>query len=211
MRIPLSRAPLSRTRHSRHLGRSLLAAGLLLAAAPWASAQATSRMADGVGTSYIGLNGGPSDFSRIGGGNGFFSRDDHNTAYSLSVGSYSISPNLGAELGYTNFGQANRGGGTTKAEGINLSLIGKLPLNPSFNLLGKLGTTYGHTDVSAQAGSGFATGSESGFDWSYGIGGELVINPQWSAVLQYDEHYLKFAGISSERVSTTTLGVRLHF
>jgi hypothetical protein len=38
-----------------------------------------------------------------------------------------------------------------------------------------------------------------------------VINPQWSAVLQYDEHYMKFAGNSSERLSTTTVGVRMHY
>lgn len=58
---------------------------------------------------------------------------------------------------------------------------------------------------------GVASGSESGFDWSYGIGAELVISPQWSAVLQYNEHFLKFAGDSSDRVTATTIGVRMRF
>jgi hypothetical protein len=201
----------SRTTRQSHLVSSLLAATLLLCTAQMASAQTTSGGMGAMGPGYIGFSGGPSDFSRINGGNGLYSREDKNTAYSLMAGNYFLSPNVGMEVGYTNFGQISRGGGTTKAEGINVSLIGKMPINPSFNLLGKVGTTYGHTDVSSQPLSGVAQGSESGFDWSYGVGAELVINPQWSAVLQYDEHYLKFAGNSSDRVTTTTIGARMHF
>jgi hypothetical protein len=81
-----------------------------------------------------------------------------------------------------------------------------------FNLLGKVGTTYSQTDVSANpASGGMATGSNNGFDWSYGIGAELVFAPQLSGVLRYDEHFMKFAGSSSERVSTTMIGARLRF
>jgi hypothetical protein len=188
-----------------------LAATLLVCAAPIAMAQSSAMGMDSMGPGYIGFSGGPVDFTRISNGTGLYSRGDHDTAYSLMVGNYFLSPNLGMELGYTNFGSVARGGGNTKAEGINISLIGKMPVHPSLNLLGKVGTTYGHTDVSSAAGSGVSSGSESGFDWSYGVGAELVINPQWSAVLQYDEHYLKFAGNSSERLSTTTIGVRMHY
>jgi opacity protein-like surface antigen len=191
--------------------RTLLAAAVLLGGAQWASAQSSPMPMMGSGTNYIGLSGGPSDFSRSRGGFGLFNNGDHDTAYSLMAGNYFINPNVGMELGYTNFGSVPRGGGNTKAEGINISLIGKLPVGSSLNLLGKLGTTYGHTEVSSNPASGIQSGSESGFDWSYGVGAELVITPQWSAVLQYDEHYLKFAGSSSERVTTTTIGARMHF
>jgi hypothetical protein len=206
--------PLSPTLRARHTGRNLLAAGLLLCGTQMAMAQSAATGMGSMGSmgpGYVGLSGGPSDFSRQGGGNGLFSREDHDTAYSLAMGNYFLSPNLGMELGYTNFGEVSRGGGNTKAEGINISLIGKLPMGANFNLLGKLGTTYGHTDVSSQPLSGVTGGSESGFDWSYGVGAELVINPQWSALLQYDEHYMKFAGTSADRLTTTTLGVRMHF
>jgi len=192
------------------LSRALLGAAVLLGAAQAANAQSYAPMT-GNGASYIGLSGGPSDFSRSRGGIGLFNNGDHDTAYSLMAGSYFINPNVGMELGYTNFGSVARGGGDTKAEGINVSVIGKLPVGNSLNLLGKVGTTYGRTDVSANPASGIRSGSESGFDWSYGVGAELVINPQWSAVLQYDEHYLKFAGASSERITTTTIGARMHF
>jgi hypothetical protein len=188
-----------------------LAATLLVCAAPMAMAQSSGMGMDSMGPGYIGFSGGPTDFTRVSNGNSSFSRGDHDTAYSLMVGNYFLSPNMGMELGYTNFGSVARGGGNTKAEGINISLIGKMPVHPSLNLLGKVGTAYGHTDVSSAATSGVKSGSESGFDWSYGVGAELVINPQWSAVLQYDEHYMKFAGNSSERLSTTTVGVRMHY
>jgi hypothetical protein len=192
------------------VARTLVAGAALLGVAQLASAQNMMDM-NTPGASYIGLSAGPSDFSRTNGGNGLFSKEDRNTAYNLKAGTYFINPNLGAEIGYTNFGSVSRGGGTTRAEGINISAVAKLPLNEMFNLLGKVGTTYAHTDVSAQPGSGMATGSSNGFDWSYGVGAELVVSPQWSAVLQYDEHYMKFAGSSTDRVTTTMLGVRMRF
>lgn len=163
----------------------------------------------GPGNGYVGLNAGQSNFS-LGGGRGAFSSDKHDTVYSIYSGSY-FNENFGAELGYTNFGKISRAGGETKAQGINLSLIGKLPLSAQFNLLGKLGTTYGRTDVSSNPASGIASGRESGFGLSYGLGAEYAFNPQMSAVLQYDEHNLKFAGSGRDRVSATTVGLRYRF
>jgi opacity protein-like surface antigen len=68
-----------------------------------------------------------------------------------------------------------------------------------------------HPDVSAAPGSGIASGNESGFGVSYGIGAEYVFSPQLSAVLQYDEHRLKFAGTGRDRVSATSVGLRYRF
>ena len=189
----------------------LLAASVLLCCAHMATAQTSTMGPMSAGQSYVGINAGQSDFSRLDSGNGLYSTSSHDTAYSLTYGNYFLAPNVGMEIGYDNFGSVSRGGGSSKAQGINISFIGKIPVGTSFNFLAKLGTTYGNTDVSSQPNSGVATGTEQGFDWAYGVGAELVINPQWSAVLQYDEHYLKFAGIDSQRVAATTLGVRMHF
>ena len=161
------------------------------------------------GKAYIGLNAGRSDY-KVGNGIGVFTHDQGDVAYNLYAGSY-FNNNFGFEVGYTDFGSISRAGGNTKVDGINLSLVGKLPLNGVFNLLGKVGTTYGRTEVSSAPGSGVTAGSERGFDWSYGLGAEYAFSPQWSAVLQYDEHYLKFAGSGRDRVSATTLGVRYGF
>ena len=133
-------------------------------------------------------------------------------AYNLSAGSYFTS-NVGVEVGYTDFGRINRAGGQTRADGFNLSLVGKLPLAPSFNVLGKIGTTYGRTEVSALAGSGITRGSDVGFGLSLGLGAEYMVTQNWSGVLQYDVHDLRFAGGASDRdrIGVTTLGLRYTF
>ncbi|MFC5520189.1 outer membrane beta-barrel protein [Polaromonas jejuensis] len=195
------------------LTRTLCASALAIAAlAAAAGAQAQSSGSTmswySPGAGYIGFNAGRSDYS-LNSGVGF-PFDKHDTVYNLYGGSYFTS-NLGLELGYTNFGKVSRAGGQTKAEGFNLSLVGKLPLSSQFNLLGKLGTTYGRTDVSAVPASGIASGSESGFGVSYGLGAEYAFNPQLSAVLQYDSHDLKFVNSGRDRVGATTVGLRYRF
>lgn len=161
------------------------------------------------GSSYVGFNVGKSNFS-LGNGLGVFPSDQKDTSYNLYAGSY-FNPNFGLELGYTDFGRVRRGGGDTKALGFNLSVVGKLPLTNSFNLLGKLGTTYGRTEVSSAPGSGISGGKENGFGISYGLGAEYVFNPQLSAVLQYDAHDLKFSGSGRERIDSTSVGLRYRF
>jgi hypothetical protein len=164
-----------------------------------------------MGASYIGINGGVSDYSRRNGGTGNFPNGDRSDAYSVVYGNYGLNSNAGFEVGYIDFGSVGRGGGTTKATGVNLSLIGRLPLNEQFNLLAKVGGTYSQTDVSSAAGSSTTAGSENGLDWAYGIGAEANLNAQFSVVLQYNEHFLKFAGGSKDRVSNTTVGLRYNF
>jgi OmpA-OmpF porin, OOP family len=194
------------------LARTLPAILLALAgltAATGAQAQSSNYSLYAPGASYVGLNAGKSDFS-LGSGIGNFTSDKRDTVYSIYAGSY-FTPNLGLELGYTNLGKINRAGGNTKAEGANLSLVGKFPVGSSFNLMGKLGTTYGRTDVSSAPGSGIVSGNESGFGVSYGLGAEYTFNPSWSAVLQYDAYDLKFPGSGRDRVSAATAGLRYRF
>lgn len=193
---------------TRNLSATVLAVAALAAGAS-AQAQSSNYSLNAPGASYVGVNVGKSDFS-VGNGNGLFSSDNKDTAYGINAGSY-FNNNLGMELGFTDFGKINRAGGTTKAQGFNLSMVGRLPLSPQFNLLGKLGATYGRTDVSASPLSGVASGKETGFGVSYGLGAEYAFNPKMSAVLQYDAHDMKFVGTGNDRVSATTVGLRYKF
>ena len=195
---------------TRNLSATVLAVAALAAGAS-AQAQSSNYSLNAPGASYVGVNVGKSDFS-VGNGNGLFSSDNKDTAYGINAGSY-FNNNLGMELGFTDFGKINRAGGTTKAQGFNLSMVGRLPLSPQFNLLGKLGATYGRTDVSAApaSASGVASGKETGFGVSYGLGAEYAFNPKMSAVLQYDAHDMKFVGTGNDRVSATTVGLRYKF
>lgn len=184
-----------------------------LTGAVGAQAQMSNYSLYAPGSGYVGVNIGQSDYSLEGGLRGFgfnFDADDKDTAFNIYTGSF-FHPNFGFEVGYTHFGKIDRAGGSTKAEGINLSLVGRAPVSQQFNLLAKLGTTYGWTDVSAVPATGIASGDEKGFGMSYGLGAEYAFNPTMSAVLQYDEHRLKFAGTGRDRVSTTTVGLRYRF
>jgi len=161
------------------------------------------------GATYLGLNVGKTDYSLNSGVGGFVS-DQRDTNYSLYGGGY-LNNNFGLELGYTHFGKVARAGGSTDAKGISLSLVGRLPLNSSFNLLGRLGTTYGRTHVSSVPASGIAAGRGSGFGLSYGLGAEYAFNPNWSAVLQWDRYDLKFPGGSRDNINSTTVGLKYRF
>ncbi len=156
---------------SRALAPLALAAITAAAALPVAAQSSTasgSSMMPGMSRGYMGINLGKSDF-RAGCGTGAFGCEDSDTAGSIYFGSM-FRDNLGAELGYVNMGRVSRGGGDTKAHGLNLSLVGKAPLTPAFSLLGKVGTTYGRTQTTSAVGSGVAAGSDNGFGLSYGIG-----------------------------------------
>jgi OOP family OmpA-OmpF porin len=200
---------------SHRIISTLFVAAASLALAAGAQAQSSSSSTTdytlyGSGNSYIGLNAGLTDYT-LNDGTGLYGSDKRTSTYSLYAGSYFRESNLGMELGYTNFGNVSRAGGTTKADGLNLSLMGRIPLGSSFNLLGKLGTTYARTDVSSAAGSGVTAGSESGFDWAYGVGAEYAFSRQWSGVLQYDEVYAKYAGGIRDSIRVTSLGARYRY
>lgn len=161
------------------------------------------------GSAYLGFNAGRSNF-RQGCGTGVFNCGDKDNAYSLYGGSM-FSNNFGLELGYLDMGSIDRGGGTTKAHGINLSLVGKVPLTPTWGLFGKVGTTYGRTSVTSTPGSGVPSGDEDGFGLSLGAGVSYDFTDRWSAVLQWERHDFKFSGSGRDNVNATTLGLKYRF
>ena len=200
---------------SRNIISSLLVAAVSLVAVVGAQAQTSSNNDNNYSTRnsnnrYLDLNVGTSDFNQNN-GSGVYPSDSRYTTYGVHLGAYSDNSNLGLEVGYTDFGRLNRAGGTTRADGFSLSLVGRIPFGTAFNLMGKVGALYSRTDVSVAPGSGITPGSEAGFDWTYGVGAEYAVNSKWSAVLQYDENYLKFAGGSHDRVKVTALGVRYRY
>lgn len=192
-----------------HSFTRLLVSVAFCSVAMGAQAQGSLSTAMAPGNSYVELGIGQSDYS-LGSGSGLFGFDKDTTAYSVRGGGF-FNSNMGAEVGYTSFGSIDRAGGTTKAQGINLSLLGRLPLGASFNLLGKIGTTYSQTDVSSRPASGIVAGSKNGFGLAYGVGAEYVFSPQLSGVLQYESHDLKFAGDRKDRVGVTSLSARYRF
>lgn len=199
-----------------NISMRLLPVAALFVAALSASvaAQAQSSTAAGAypsGNAYLALNAGTADLSRPITAFGVFGGQQQGQAYGIAFGNYVMGQNYGYEVGYADFGSVTRYGGRTKVDGVTLSVLGRIPVGSNFNLLGKLGTTYSRTDVSTDLANSSLAGSERGFDWSYGIGGEVKITPQWGATLQYAEHFVKYPSTGSERISSTTLGARFYY
>lgn len=203
-----------------HFGLAGLAtaAALCCAALPVA-AQTTAGASSGTGmtapranflrSGYLGLNLGRSRYD-VSCGSALFACDRTDNLVNLYGGSM-FSDYFGAEIGYLHFGEMNRGGGDTDAQGINLSLVGRAPVASSFSVIGKLGTTYGRTRTSAAAGSGVTPGNDSGWGLSYGLGLAYDFTPRMSAVLSWDSHDLHFAGTGRDAVRTTSVGLQYRF
>ena len=157
---------------------------------------------------YVGLNVGRSRFSNACGGLGF-ACDRSDTSGHIYLGGY-FNPYFGAEIGYLDLGSVNRAGGRTDADGINLSLVGRVPLSQNFSIYGKLGTTYGRTRVTSAAGTGIVSGKETGWGAAYALGLSWDIDRNWSALLEFDDTRFRFAN-THDNVRTTSLGLKYSF
>lgn len=157
---------------------------------------------------YVGLNLGKPDW-RTGCTTGFSCGDGDVAAYLYTGGL--INDVVGAELGYVNSGGAHRNGGTTRAQGINLSLVARVPVG-GFNVFAKLGALYGRTHVSADAASGVATGTETGWGASYAAGMGYDFSRQMGVVLEWTRHEFRLAGGGGRRdLDSVSLGLVRRF
>lgn len=161
------------------------------------------------GQRVFGLNLGQSNY-QVGCGASLFECDDQDRYVHVYARGMN-NDTFGAELGLVDAGRIDRGGGGTRAQGINLSLVGQTPETNGLRLYGKVGTTFGRTRVSSDPASPVASGRETGFGVSYGIGASYAITPQLSAVLALDSHDLRFPGGEREPVRATSLGLQYRY
>jgi opacity protein-like surface antigen len=156
---------------------------------------------------YFGVNLGKGDYRKncVGG----FECKDPDIAGKLYTGGL-FSRVIGVELGYINTGNADRNGGEIKAQGVNLSVVGNLPLTDTFNLFAKGGTTYAWTEETAAPGTGIATGDTNGFGLSYGAGLGYDVTRDIQLVAEWDRNRFKFVS-GRQNVDLYSVGVRFKF
>src|SRR5262245_20751628 len=147
---------------------------------------------------YWGINLGKPDYDR--GGN------DPSLGGKLYTGGQ-INKRLGLEFGYENMGTLERNGGDVDAQGLNLSLVGTVPLDNSFDIFGKLGATYGWTDTDGTTGR---NGDEDGLGGSYGVGAGLRVSRNTKLLLEWERHDFRFVGGKSD-VDMVSLGLKFRF
>jgi opacity protein-like surface antigen len=179
-------------------------------------AVAQSSIAQGVnnasssGKSFIGLEIGKPRYSTSCGNLAGLSCSNNGTSYSIVAGNM-FTQNLGAELSYLDLGKADRAGGSVSARGINLSLLGRLPLGDSFSLEGKVGGTYGVTKVSADPLAGIPTGRDSGFGLGYGVGLDIHVTRGLQGNIGWEQHNFHFSGQGTSNVKNVTVGLAYVF
>lgn len=153
---------------------------------------------------YFGINLGKPEFNTSC-GTGLYACDDPSTGVSLYTGGL-FNDWVGMELGYMNTGKADRAGGSTRAQGVNVSLVLRAPLGP-FNVFAKGGAIYGQTQVSSELLSGVSDGKRRGWGASYGAGVGFDFTPSSGVVLEWSRNEFRFPGRDGrDEVDTTSLG-----
>lgn len=66
-----------------------------------------------------------------------------------------------------------------KYKAYGLDLVGYLPVNPQFDLLGTVGLGYYDAELSAKADIEEGSDSDDGFGWRVGVGGQFNITDNW--------------------------------
>ena len=75
-------------------------------------------------------------------------------------------------------GKAVRAGGNTWARGLNLSVIGNLPIGDRFSVFGRVGGTYGWTKTESNTSS-LQSGKDRGVGLAYGLGINFNLSTNW--------------------------------
>ncbi|MFA6972543.1 MAG: porin family protein [Gallionella sp.] len=100
---------------------------------------------------------------------------------------YQYNKNLAVEAQFTGVGKSRDvAGSSLKADALSLTAVGLLPLNDSFELLGKLGVASAKTKSSAAATNLGAT--RTGL--TYGIGAQYNVNQNLGLRLVWDRYAL---------------------
>lgn len=155
---------------------------------------------------YVGASVGVTDFDidcRAG-----FNCDRKNTGFKIYTGGQ-LWRFVGLDLSYVNVGKAETSGGQVKAQGVNLSLVGNVPIGDRFNVFGKVGSIWGFTKTSAAA-PGVNTGKDDGFGLSYGAGVAFDVARNWQVRGEWDRYRFDFKN-GRDDVDLFTVGAAYKF
>ena len=162
------------------------------------------------GQSFIDLSVGRASYNTSCGNVAGLTCSRSTTSYSITGGNM-LTQNLGVELTAMNLGRVDRAGGSVSARGLNLSAVGRLPLGDSFGLEGKVGGTYGRTNVSAAQDAGLPSGRASGMGLGYGAALDVNVIRGVHGTVGWEQHDFHFAGQGVSKVKNITLALGYTF
>ena len=131
--------------------------------------------------------------------------DNPSTGYRIA-GGYHFTPNWGAELGYTESGNASYAGVDYKVKSTQIAATGTYPINEQFDVFAKLG--YAANKLSTDATCDQCSKS----DFMYGIGAQYNFNKQFGIRLQYEDiGKVTDTGTDDPKATNVSLGVVYNF
>lgn len=165
---------------------------------------ATPALADNTGKAYLGADLGSATYSNV--------SPFPNPGMFRIAGGYHFNPMFAAEIGYTYFGESTvtgpLGSATLNASSFQVAVVGSLPLNAQFDLIGKLGLAANSAKASNTLGTSTSTSQSSVL---FGVGAQYHVNSQLAVRAQYED-YGNFENVSSPMKATTfSLGVTYDF
>lgn len=142
---------------------------------------------------------------------------DSSTSFSVS-GGYDINEMFAVEVAYLDFGETETSGvednvnynATVDVTGVNLTVIGTYPVHEKVDLFAKMGVLVWDADVTVTEDGYSGTISDSGNDFSYGVGVAVNVYEQLSVVLQYQQFAFTLDGYDAD-MSNISLGARYNF
>jgi OmpA-OmpF porin, OOP family len=158
---------------------------------------------------YAGINLGRPEF-KVGCGSGGYGCDDPDVSGYFYTGGL-FNDWVGLEVGYLNTGRAERAGGRTRSEGLNVNLVARAPIG-AFNVFAKAGGLYGQTRVSTGLLSDVPSGKRRGWGGSYGAGVGFDFTPSSGVVLEWNRYQFLMPGRDGrEDVDITSVGYVYRF
>lgn len=121
-----------------------------------------------------------------------------------------LSKRLGFELAYMRMSNLAHQGGAIRVRGLNLNLLGELPLASHLTLTGRVGTNYARTRMDVATATGAISGKAQGFGLSYGLGLNWDISDRWTAATDLNRHDFKFFN-GRDTVDTATVSLRYRY
>ena len=146
---------------------------LVFAAVATALLAASPAMAADDGGFYVGAGVGSFGVDVDG-----FSGDD--TGFKV-LGGWMFNKYIGGDLEYIDGGSAEDSGASIDVTGFNASLKAAYPMD-QFNVFGKIGMIFWDADLKVP---GLGSGSDSGEDFSWGIGAGYDFTDNFGAVIEY--------------------------
>lgn len=121
-----------------------------------------------------------------------------------------FSQRWGFELAYMRMSNLEHVGNAVRVRGLNVNLLGEMPLGSRLSLTGRLGANYARTRMDLATNPAVPTGAAHGFGLSYGVGMKWDVSERWSASADLNRHDFKFV-TGRDNVDTATLGLRYRY